>query len=698
MSTLKTFAAVSAAILATAVVTVGPGAQANAPWRPSGQVLTISEMSRDWATWGVTMSPDGKHVAALGAIEGNNPVIRVWSTDDMSKPPRQFGSRTMRFVSLRWLSNSRLFVQANQPVALGADSNWYGKAAIVNITDGQFMEVGNEEASNTRAEDRVQAFTIASRLPKEEDYVLVRAQRFSGSEMARLNIVTGRMDRTARAGDSESLGWVDSDGNVRTKTEIRSIGGELRQKSFYRDVGGPWRELPALEVNLGRPDARSNVRYNIEPVHISKDSRTIWLLIDKNTPFQVLARYDIATDTISEPVAQNTEYDIVSATFGSAADDEAVTVDPLRTFCWGGPSQECVYNDPVDQRIHARLERALPGRIITFGSRNNGAQVIVRATAPNVPDTWYVLLNERQLIQVGTALPGWGPQNLGPAEWVTYPARDGLEIPAALYLPPGYNRERDGRLPLVVMPHGGPWSRDDMDFDLSFWSQMFATRGFAVLLPQYRGSAGLGKQLWTAGDREWGAKMQDDKDDGARWLVAEGIADPQRMMMFGYSYGGFAAAAAAARSSGASADLYQCAISGGPAIDLERIQNDWGENRLQRAIQGNTVDGWDPFQHLDQVRIPWLVFHGSYDRQADTIHSRTAAARMRAVNPSANFRYVEIPRMAHQLVQMYPEHKKEMLALTLDWMDNNCGNISATFTETDPDVAREMRRINRERR
>lgn len=695
MKSVKRFGLVAATVIATALVTVGPGAQANAPWRPSGPVLGVTEMSRDWATWGVRISPDGKHVAALGAFEGGNPVIRVWSTDDMSQPPRQFGSRDMRFVGLSWLSNSRLFVQANQPVALGANSDWYGKAAIANIENGQFMEVGNESASSTRTEDRVIAFTVINRLPKEENVVLVRAQRFSGAEISRLNIVTGRMDRVARSGDRETLGWTDSDGNIRTKTEIKAEGGNYFVDTFYRDVGGEWRVLPALRVNLGSATQPSTNRYNVEPIHISKDSKTIWVLTDRDTPFQVLARYDLETDTLSPPVVSNTEFDISSASFGSAADEEAVNVDPLRSFCWAGPSTECVYNDPVDQRIHALLERALPGRLITFGIRNNGANVLVQATAPNFPTTWYLLKNERQLINIGTVLPGWTSQNLGPAEWVTYPARDGFEVPGVLYLPPGYNRERDGRLPLVVMPHGGPWSRDDMDFDISFWPQMFATRGFAVLMPQYRGSSGLGKALWMGGDREWGGRMQDDKDDGARWLVAQGIADPDRMMMYGYSYGGFAAAAAAARSGGASQGLWQCAISGAPAIDLERIQNDWGANRVQRAYQGNTVAGWDPFEHLDQVRIPWLVFHGSYDRQADTIHSRTTAARMRAVNPNANFRYVEIPRMAHTLAEMTPEHRREFLSLTLNWMDTNCGNISQTFAETDPTVLSEMRRLAR---
>ncbi|KAF0113292.1 MAG: peptidase S9 prolyl oligopeptidase active site domain protein [Hyphomonadaceae bacterium] len=320
-------------------------------------------------------------------------------------------------------------------------------------------------------------------------------------------------------------------------------------------------------------------------------------------------------------------------------------------------------------------------------------KIIVAATAPNVPTTYYLLKNERQLIKIGSMLEGWDNRNLGPAEWVNYPARDGLQIPSVLTLPPGYNKERDGRIPLVVLPHGGPWARDDMDFDGSYWPQMFATRGFAVLQPNYRGSEGLGKVLWKAGDKEWGGKMQDDNDDGARWLVEQGIADPNRMMLYGYSYGGFAGAAAATRSGGASQGLWQCAISGAPAIDLVRISNDWGSSRIQRIVQGVTVAGWNPADHYADVKVPWLIVHGTYDHQADIQHSRDAAARMRSQNPSAMFKFIQIPRMSHTLTEMLPEHKQQLMASILDWTANNCGNISATFDDAEAtSIARRMNR------
>ncbi len=663
---------VSTAICVAAAATTAVQAQT---FKPTGPALPVDVMSRDWNVWSARISPDGKHIAALAGIPGQNPVIRVWSTEDMSKTPTQFGSKTMRFTGFQFMNNSKLLVFANQPVAAGSNSRWLTRAAIANLDGSSFLDLAADDSADPRGEDRIVGFSLFRRLPKEENVVLMEIQRFSGTEIVRLNVNTGRQDRFARTGDNETFAWSDGDGNIKLKTQTRAANGVWTRYVYFRETNNDdWKELPGLRLPI-------NDRFTLAPVHVSKDNKSIFVRTNRDTNFAYLAKYDIATDTIGPPIVQNTEYDISSASFGSSADEDALTEDPLRTFCWAGPSTECQYSDPTDKRLSNLLERALPGANISFTVRNGGANVLVTATAPNVPDTQYLLKNERQLIKVGSALEGWDRKTLGPAEWVTYPARDGFQIPGVLYLPPGYNKERDGRLPLVVMPHGGPWSRDDMDFDISFWPQMFATRGFAVLLPNYRGSTNLGKALWKGGDREWGAIMQDDKDDGAKWLIDQGIADPSRMMMYGYSYGGFAAAAAAARSSDRSAGLWQCAISGAPAIDLQRIATDWGESRLQRVNQGVTVGGWDPMAHLDQVKIPWLIFHGDYDRQADTIHSRTAAARMRQVNPNANFRYVEIPRMSHTLGEMTPEHRTQFLNLILDWTANNCGNISAKFDE-----------------
>lgn len=661
-------------------------ATAQGNFRPTGAPLTIEAMMKDYNVWGARISPDGKHIAALAGVPGQNPIVRVWDTEDMSKAPLQFGSRVMRFVNLSFIKNDKLFLGTAQPVEQGHNSDWIFSGAIANLDGSKIDAISNENAENTRDEDRVINVTVFNRLPLDPENILVQISKFSGTEIVKVNLRSGASRRYFRSGENESVEWDDNQGVIRVKNRLDFQNGVYYVKYYLREGENNWRELTGLQQAI-------NDRYTLSVQHVSNDNRTIWVITDKDTNYAVLKKFDVATNTFSETFAQNTEFDLTSATFGSAADEYAQNADPLRDFCWGGPSTECQYSDPVDVRINALLERALPGRNITFGVRDGGQRVLVQATAPNVPTTFYLLKNERQLVRIGSMLEGWDNRNLGPAEWVNYPARDGLQIPSVLTLPPGYNKERDGRIPLVVLPHGGPWARDDMDFDSSYWPQMFATRGFAVLQPNYRGSEGLGKVLWKAGDKEWGGKMQDDNDDGARWLVAQGIADPNRMMVYGYSYGGFAAAAAAARSGSASQGLWQCAISGAPAIDLVRISNDWGASRIQRITQGVTVDGWNPAAHLNEVKIPWLIVHGTYDHQADIQHSRDAAATMRSQNPSATFKFIQIPRMSHTLVEMLPEHKQQLMASILDWTANNCGNISATFDDAEAtSIARRMNR------
>ena len=153
---------------------------------------------------------------------------------------------------------------------------------------------------------------------------------------------------------------------------------------------------------------------------------------------------------------------------------------------------------------------------------------------------------------VGESYPELEKVGLGKRESMTYAARDGLEIPAYLTLPPGREAKN---LPLVVFPHGGPWSRDEAGFD--WWAQFLTTRGYAVLQPQFRGSVGFGGDLRRAGTRAWGQAMQDDLLDGVDELVKRGIVDAKKVCIVGASYGGYAALAGVALTP----DRFACAVS-----------------------------------------------------------------------------------------------------------------------------------------
>jgi dipeptidyl aminopeptidase/acylaminoacyl peptidase len=198
------------------------------------------------------------------------------------------------------------------------------------------------------------------------------------------------------------------------------------------------------------------------------------------------------------------------------------------------------------------------------------------------------------------------------------------------------------------------------------------SRCHVVLQPQYRGSADWGRALWKAGDAEWGQKMQDDKDDGAAWLVEQGIADADRIAIFGYSYGGFAAAAAVVREN----SPYACAISGAPVTDLARLGNTWSENRLQRIVQGQTVKGMDPMQNTDKANIPVLLYVGDRDVRTPSWHAQNF---YNAVKDRVPAKFELIADQPHSL-PWYPRQVDQGLTLIENFLNNECKMATSNRT------------------
>jgi dipeptidyl aminopeptidase/acylaminoacyl peptidase len=160
--------------------------------------------------------------------------------------------------------------------------------------------------------------------------------------------------------------------------------------------------------------------------------------------------------------------------------------------------------------------------------------------------------------------------------------------------------------------------------------------------------------------------MSDDNDDAAAHLVAEGVGDTQRMAIFGYSYGGFAAIAASVRPN----SPYRCALSGAGVSDIDRLELLWGANRVAREYQGWTVEGLNPIDHVREANIPILLYHGDHDRQADTVHSREFNGAMRGAGKTVE--YHEIRTMWHQ-IPWWPEWQRESLGYIETWLAGpNC--------------------------
>lgn len=274
--------------------------------------------------------------------------------------------------------------------------------------------------------------------------------------------------------------------------------------------------------------------------------------------------------------------------------------------------------DPQLSAIQTHIDRTLPGlsnQIVSIA--HEAKRVIVWSSAPHDPGAYYVFDRTRnQMLELARPYEKLVDAKLAEMRTVSYTARDGLKINAYLTLPRG----RDPRnLPLVMMPHGGPFARDVWQYDP--YVQFLASRGYAVLQPNFRGSTGYGRDFVEAGEGQWGRKMQDDVDDGTRWLTAQGIADPKRVCIMGGSYGGYAAMWASVRNP----DLYRCAISLAGISDVpemlrydrwnlmsRRYHADWRER--VRGVEKFDLASISPIRFASRVAIPILIAHGGQDR------------------------------------------------------------------------------------
>jgi dipeptidyl aminopeptidase/acylaminoacyl peptidase len=287
---------------------------------------------------------------------------------------------------------------------------------------------------------------------------------------------------------------------------------------------------------------------------------------------------------------------------------------------YAADAYEYRYFSEENQALQAGLEKSFPGLSVHATSMDKAKdRVIVAVQGARLPPTYYFLDRKtHNATKILSAYPQLTEADLGEMKPYPYTARDGLEIPAYLTLPPGKQAKN---LPTVIMPHGGPDARDVVGFD--WWAQFLANRGYAVLQPNYRGSKGYGRKFTEAGLHQWGRAMNDDIADGVKKLIADGIADPKRICIVGASYGGYAALAAATFTP----DLYACAMSFAGVSDLSefmftqrsdtgkdsqgtsfwksRIGSDWEDSDMLKATS--------PALHADRVKCPILLMHGEGD-------------------------------------------------------------------------------------
>jgi dipeptidyl aminopeptidase/acylaminoacyl peptidase len=386
-------------------------------------------------------------------------------------------------------------------------------------------------------------------------------------------------------------------------------------------------------------------------VHYAEAERGIyWTQFDEGRSELQIWRFDMATAARTlVKSASNKMTDVVIDKAGRLA---GIETEVDRT--------ETQWTDPARVNLVSAVEKIFPKATVTIADMTDDGKVVVfLISAPDAPDSYYLYdSTAKSLDEIGTRYPELEDKALGEMTYITYKARDGLDIPAYVVkrkdTPPG--------APLVVMPHGGPAARDVYAYN--YMAQALAWRGYVVLEPEYRGSYGFGDTYQQAGNKHL-AQMTTDLEDGVRYLQAQGTIDPKKVCVFGWSWGGYLAQAALAFTP----KTYVCGVSGDGIADLYEVLDEgddmfWGGYSAEywRSVIGQpmldaaAIHATSPIEHITDIQAPLLLIHGSEDRVVSKHQSEHMNAAMQKAGKTVT--YLPIQYMHHG-----PEKYSERLAV-----------------------------------
>lgn len=665
-------AAVLAALAVSAAFGAAP-AQAGLP--------TAESFGRLPAVDGMSISPDGRHIVGIVSPNGEDNYVAVWDTQAPSAPPKLTpAGKGQEVMAVRFVKNDRLLVRVRQLLTTEGFRGHLYRPLLMGL-DGSnqkpLLPISRRGSAEEQFYDAANPPDLIDRLPQDPRYILVQDSGQSGRDIYKVDVYSGVAQKQAIASGKFFGEQVDLTGEVRARTELNYEDGKAYLATWIKDpTTGKWDEHFRYFAKDREP---------MQIVGFSQDPNIAYLSTNRGRDKSAIYEYSIKDRKILEPlfehklfeadavITANTAKDrgrILGFVYGAEetkaywTDEKLAAADKAARQALGVVQGDLDWIDPATkQTTRIKVSQGFDTRIAGFS--DDLSSLLIEKSGPKLPPEYY-LLKDGKLSLLGKSRPFLDTSMLGDTTLTEYTARDGLVVPAYLTLPQK-SIYGPGPYPSIIVPHGGPWARDELGWDPSGWTQYFAARGYAVLQPQYRGSQGWGQKLWRAGDAEWGQKMQDDLDDGAKWLVAQHIAAPDRIAVHGYSYGGYAAFAAAVRPNG----LYQCSIAGAGVAELGSFQKDTYENRILREFQNPTIKGLSPMSKVSDISIPLFIYHGDRDQTVPLKQSIEMVGKLKGAGKT--YKYVEIPDMGHQYTTWGPHDGKVVLETVEGWLKNDCG-------------------------
>jgi dipeptidyl aminopeptidase/acylaminoacyl peptidase len=584
------------------------------------------------------VSPDGTKLASLVPINNRENLVVI----DLEKRTRtnitSFDAYDVSDVS--WITNERVFFRTVERRDIGARAKYQGSYAI------------NIDGSGVKNIDSFRGTPAGSRfigvMNRQTGDILIEAylRRREAVDAYKVNTASGTIELLTFDSPADTTQFLYD-----SKFVARFAWAGERKNTrdvdlWYRaDASAKWEKIQTF---------REGGEY-WEPVQFSSDDKRMIVRSNVGRDKKALYWYDVATRAQQELIYEHPLIDI-----GEAADyannargdgnpnpllflsDPNKPDDPAKLvgIRIDADKQIVKWFDPALDALQKQIDAALPGRFNAFPpAAMLGRKVLVRSTSPNAVTRNYMFdATKKTLEDLPISQPTLADVALPERTYFPYNARDQLPIPAFLTLP----RDSAGKkLPLIVHIHGGPYLRDYSSLPTRSESRFLASRGYAVLEPEPRGSKGFGRKHFTAGWGTWGASMQDDITDGVKALVDKGIVDPNRVCLYGGSYGGYATLQGLVREP----DMFKCGLATVAVTDLELFQDTtWSDIPVQyKSMQewfaervgdpkrdAERLQTYSPLRNANKIKAPVLLMMGEADVRVPLVHGNKMRDAMKS--------------------------------------------------------------------
>ena len=548
-------------------------------------IIPLEDFFRNPEMSSFQLSPNGKYISYMKPWEDGNRMMNVYVRPIGSdEEVRITGASKRSLYGYFWLNENRIAYVQDE----GGDENIHIYA--VNIDGSNNIDLTPFENIQAR---------ITDDLEDNPDYMLVAINKRNPRihDVYHMNVNSGEMEMIAE-NPGNIQGWMtDNEGKLRIATTSDGVNTSL----LYREN----------ETEDFKPILTTNFKESVSPLYFTFDNQELYVASNRGRDKSAIFKFDLETAKEGELIFENDEVDV----YGLMRSKKRKKITGVS---YTTDKRQMHFFDEWRENLQNKLESKLKGVEVAISDLSKDeTKAIVVTYSDRSRGTYYYYDIEKDILNKLADLSPWlDEEDMAFMKPISYKSRDGLTIPGYLTLPLNY--KQGDRIPVVVNPHGGPWARDNWGFNSQV--QFLANRGYAVLQMNFRGSVGYGREFWEISFKQWGKTMQDDITDGVNWLIDEGIADPDRIGIYGASYGGYATLAGLAFTP----DVYACGVDYVGVSNiftlLETLPPYWelGRQMMYEMIgdpdtEKELLKAASPLFHIDKIKAPLFVAQGAND-------------------------------------------------------------------------------------